>query len=173
TDCETALAEAEVEYAKDPCFSIYVKFKVTDDQGKLTAMGANLDETYFVIWTTTTWTLPGNVAICVGPRFDYCLIEANSQYLVMAEALYQSVMAEAGVEDYKVLGTISGSELERMVTRHPFLDRDSLVIVGDHVTLESGTGCVHTAPGHGVEDYVVCRNYPELPIVVPVDDKGY
>nr|WP_317411956.1 isoleucine--tRNA ligase [uncultured Solibaculum sp.] len=173
TDCETALAEAEVEYAKDPCFSIYVKFKVTDDQGKLTAMGANLEETYFVIWTTTTWTLPGNVAICVGPRFDYCLIEANGQYLVVAEALYQSVMAEAGVEDYKVLGTIQGSELERMVTRHPFLDRDSLVIVGDHVTLESGTGCVHTAPGHGVEDYVVCRNYPELPIVVPVDDKGY
>ncbi len=171
-DCETALAEAEIEYAEDPCHSIYVKFKVTDDLGKLSAMGADLKNTYFVIWTTTTWTLPANVAICVGPRFNYSLIKCDGEYYVMAEELYVSAMEAAGKENYEVIGTIKGSELEYMKTAHPFIDRTSLVIVGNHVTLESGTGCVHTAPGHGVDDYEVCRNYPELPIVVPVDAHG-
>ena len=172
SDCETALAEAEIEYAEDPCHSIYVKFKVTDDLGKLSAMGADLKNTYFVIWTTTTWTLPANVAICVGPRFNYSLIKCDGEYYVMAEELYVSAMEAAGKENYEVIGTIKGSELEYMKTAHPFIDRTSLVIVGNHVTLESGTGCVHTAPGHGIDDYEVCRNYPELPIVVPVDSKG-
>lgn len=171
-DCETALAEAEIEYAEDPCDSIYVKFHVTDDKGLLSQMGANLEHTYFVIWTTTTWTLPGNVAICVGPEFTYSLIQWENEYYVMAEALYESAMKAAGKEGYQVLGTIKGSELEYMKTAHPFLDRESLVIVGDHVTLESGTGCVHTAPGHGVEDFDVCRNYPEIPVIVPVDSHG-
>ncbi len=171
-ECETALAEAEIEYAEDPCLSIYVKFRVTDDKGLLSAMGADLSRTYFVIWTTTTWTLPGNVAICVGPAFNYCLIRSGDEYYVMAEELYKASMEAAGKTDYEVLGTIQGSELEYMKTAHPFLDRTSVVIVGDHVTLESGTGCVHTAPGHGVEDYDVCRNYPEIPIVVPVDNHG-
>ena len=171
-DCETALAEAEIEYAEDPCHSIYVKFKVTDDLGKLSAMGADLDKTYFVIWTTTTWTLPANVAICVGPRFNYSLIRCDGEYYVMAEELFAAAMEAAGKTDYEVVGTIRGSELELMKTAHPFLDRTSLVIVGEHVTLESGTGCVHTAPGHGLDDYEVCRNYPELPIVVPVDAHG-
>ncbi|MGN0469845.1 MAG: isoleucine--tRNA ligase [Acutalibacteraceae bacterium] len=171
-DCETALAEAEIEYAEDPCHSVYVKFKVTDDMGKLSAMGADLKNTYFVIWTTTTWTLPANVAICVGPRFNYSLIKCDGEYYVMAEDLYVSAMEAAGKENYEVIGTIKGSELEYMKTAHPFIDRTSLVIVGNHVTLESGTGCVHTAPGHGLDDYEVCRNYPELPIVVPVDAHG-
>ena len=171
-DCETALAEAEIEYAEDPCHSIYVKFRVTDDLGKLSAMGADIKNTYFVIWTTTTWTLPANVAICVGPRFNYSLIKCDGEYYVMAEELYVSAMEAAGKENYEVIGTIKGSELEYMKTAHPFLDRTSLVIVGNHVTLESGTGCVHTAPGHGVDDYEVCRNYPELPMVVPVDAHG-
>lgn len=171
-ECETALAEAEIEYAEDPCFSVYVKFRVTDDKGLLSAMGAQLDKTYFVIWTTTTWTIPGNVAICVGPSFRYCLIRCEDEYFVMAEELYKASMEAAGKTDYEVLGTIDGSELEYMKTAHPFLDRTSVVIVGDHVTLESGTGCVHTAPGHGVEDYDVCRNYPEIPIIVPVDSHG-
>ncbi len=172
-DCETALAEAEIEYAEDPCFSIYVKFQVKDDKGLLTAMGADLSKTYFVIWTTTTWTLPGNVAICVGSEFEYSLIQWENEYYVMATALYEKAMEAAEKTGYRVLGTFSGAQLERMVARHPFLDRDSLLIVGDHVTLESGTGCVHTAPGHGVEDYDVCHNaYPELPIVVPVDNHG-
>ncbi|MCI9576471.1 MAG: isoleucine--tRNA ligase [Clostridiales bacterium] len=172
-DCETALAEAEIEYAEDPCFSIYVKFQAQDDKGLLTAMGADLNKTYFVIWTTTTWTLPGNVAICVGPEFEYSLIQWEHEYYVMATALYEKAMEAAEKTGYRVLGTLSGAQLERMVARHPFLDRDSLLIVGDHVTLESGTGCVHTAPGHGVEDYDVCHNaYPELPIIVPVDNHG-
>ena len=171
-DCNTALAEAEIEYAEDPCHSIYVKFNVTDDLGKLTAMGADLSKTYFVIWTTTTWTLPANVAICVGPDFEYSLIKSGDEYYVMATDLAASAMEAKGVTDYETLGVIKGSELEYMKTQHPFIDRTSLVIVGDHVTLESGTGCVHTAPGHGIEDFVVCKNYPEIPIIVPVDAKG-
>ena len=171
-DCNTALAEAEIEYAEDPCHSIYVKFNVEDDLGKLTAMGAELSKTYFVIWTTTTWTLPANVAICVGPDFEYSLIKSGGEYFVMATELAAGAMQARGVEEYETLGTIKGSELEYIKCRHPFLDRISLVIVGDHVTLESGTGCVHTAPGHGVEDFVVCKNYPQLDVVVPVDAHG-
>lgn len=171
-ECKTALAEAEIEYAEDPCHSIYVKFNVTDDLGKLSAMGVDPSKAYFVIWTTTTWTLPGNVAICVGPSFDYAVIKCGDEYYVMAEELYKSAMEAAEKTDYEVVGTIKGAELEYMKTAHPFMDRDSMVIVGDHVTLESGTGCVHTAPGHGVEDYDVCRNYPEIPIIVPVDENG-
>lgn len=172
SDCNTALAEAEIEYAEDPCRSIYVKFKVTEDFGKLTALGAELDKTYFVIWTTTTWTLPANVAICVGPNYEYSLLKANGEYYVMATDLAPVAMADAGITDYETVGIIRGDELEYMKTAHPFIDRTSLVIVGDHVTLESGTGCVHTAPGHGVDDFIVCKKYPEIPIVVPVDNKG-
>lgn len=171
-DCKTALAEAEIEYSDDPCYSIYVKFNVTDDLGKFSAMGVDPSKVSFVIWTTTTWTLPGNVAVCVGPSFDYCLVKSGEAYYVMAEDLYKEAMEAAKITDYEVVGTIKGSELEYMKTQHPFLDRTSLVIVGDHVTLESGTGCVHTAPGHGVEDFDVCKNYKELEIVVPVDADG-
>ena len=171
-ECKTALAEAEIEYAEDPCHSIYVKFNVTDDLGKFSAMGIDPKKVYFVIWTTTTWTLPGNVAICVGPSFDYSVIKCGDEYYVMAEELYKDAMEAAEKTDYEVVGTVKGSELEYIKTAHPFMDRESVVIVGDHVTLESGTGCVHTAPGHGVEDYDVCRNYPEIPIIVPVDENG-
>ena len=171
-DCQTALAEAEIEYAEDPCYSIYVKFPVKEDKGLLSAMGANLDKTYFVIWTTTTWTLPANLAICLGPDYDYALIKAGEEYYVMANELYESALAAAEITDYEVVGTIKGKELEYAVAKHPFIDRDSLIIVGDHVTLESGTGCVHTAPGHGVDDFEVCRRYKEIGMVVPVDNKG-
>ena len=171
SDCNTALAEAEVEYSDDPCYSIYVKFQVKDDKGKLSALGADLSKTYFVIWTTTTWTLPANLAICLGPRFEYSLVKCEDEYFVMATELVDSAMAEYG-KAYETLGILKGSEFEYMTAAHPFIDRDSLVIVGDHVTLESGTGCVHTAPGHGVEDYAVCNNYPEIPMICPVDDKG-
>ena len=172
SDCKTALAEAEIEYSEDPCHSIYVKFRVTDDKGVLSALNIPADKTSFVIWTTTTWTLPANVAVCVGPRFDYAVIKSGDEYYIMAQDLYQEAMAAAEKTDYEVVATLKGSELEYMKTQHPFLDRESLVIVGEHVTLESGTGCVHTAPGHGVEDYEVCRNYPEIPIIVPVDADG-
>ena len=171
-DCNTALAEAEIEYAEDPCHSIYVKFNVTDDLGKLTPMGVDLSKTYFVIWTTTTWTLPANVAICVGPNYEYSVIKSGDEFYIMATDLAPAAMEAKGVTDYETVGIIRGSELEYMKTQHPFIDRTSLVIVGDHVTLESGTGCVHTAPGHGVEDFIVCKNYPEIPVVVPVDAKG-
>ncbi len=171
-ECRTALAEAEIEYAEDPCHSIYVKFNVTDDLGKLSALGVDPSKCYFVIWTTTTWTLPANVAICVGPDFEYSIIKANDEYYVMATELYKSAFEAAEISDYEVVATCKGSDLEYIKTAHPFIDRTSLVIVGDHVTLESGTGCVHTAPGHGVEDFEVCKNYKELPIVVPVDADG-
>ena len=171
-ECQTALAEAEIEYAEDPCHSIYVKFNVTDDGGKFTALGADLSKTYFVIWTTTTWTLPANLAICLGPDYDYGLYEANGEYYILACALAENCFKVAKIDTYRQLGTFKGADLEYMWVDHPFIDRKSLVIVGDHVTLESGTGCVHTAPGHGVEDFEVCRKYPEISMVVPVDHKG-
>ena len=171
-ECKTALAEAEIEYAEDPCHSIYVKFRVTDDLGKFSAMGIDPAKVSFVIWTTTTWTLPANVAICVGPRFEYSVIKSGDEYYVMATELYRSAMEEAGITDFEVVAAIKGSELEYMKTQHPFLDRESILIVGEHVTLESGTGCVHTAPGHGVDDYNVCRNYPEIPVICPVNGDG-
>ncbi len=173
-ECKTALAEAEIEYEEDTCHSIYVKFKVDDDQGKLSALGTELDKTYFVIWTTTTWTLPGNLAICLGPEYDYVAVKANGEYYIMAKELVESAMKAAKIDEYTVSETsVKGKELEYIVYRHPFIDRTGLVIVGDHVTLESGTGCVHTAPGHGVEDFEVCVNhYPEIPIIVPVDGDG-
>lgn len=171
-ECKTALAEAEIEYAEDPCHSIYVKFNVTDDKGVFSNMGIDPSKVKFVIWTTTTWTLPANVAICVGPRFEYSVIKTGDEYLVMASELYKSALDEAGITDFEVVATVKGSELEYIKTAHPFLDRESLVIVGEHVTLESGTGCVHTAPGHGVDDYNVCQNYPEIPIICPVDSNG-
>ena len=171
-ECQTALAEAEIEYAEDPCHSIYVKFNVTDDKGVLTVLGAELDKTYFVIWTTTTWTLPANLAICVGPDYSYGLYKANGEYYVMAEELAANSFKAAKIEEYELLGTVKGADLEYIKCVHPFIDRTSLVIVGNHVTLESGSGCVHTAPGHGVDDFEVCRNYPEVGMVVPVDHKG-
>jgi len=170
--CETALAEAEIEYAEDTTNSIYVKFPMTDDKGKLRGIVDSLDNLYVVIWTTTTWTLPGNMAICLNPGFVYAVIETGGERYIIAKDLIESVAAAAGIKEYRILGEIMGSELEYTVCRHPFLDRDSLVIVGDHVTLDAGTGCVHTAPGHGAEDFEVCRNYPELKTLVPVDDKG-
>ncbi len=171
-DCQTALAEAEIEYANDPCHSIYVKFRVTDDKGKFTAMGLDLDKTYFVIWTTTTWTLPGNLAICVGPEYEYTVVKADGENYIMAAELAPAAMKARGTESYTTEGSFRGSELEYMKTEHPFMNRTSLVIVGDHVTLESGTGCVHTAPGFGVDDFEVCKKYPEVGITVPVDSKG-
>jgi len=173
SDCHTALAEAEIEYAEDPCDSIFVKFKVVDDKGVLTKLGADIDKTYFVIWTTTTWTLPGNLAICLGPEYEYCVVSANGEYYVMAKELAPSVMKSAGIEDYTLSEAVKGSELEYLTYAHPFMDRVSPIILGAHVTLESGTGCVHTAPGHGVEDFEVCVNhYPEIPIIVPVNSAG-
>lgn len=171
-DCNTALAEAEIEYSNDPCYSIYVKFNVTDDKGIFSGMGLDTSKIYFVIWTTTTWTIPGNLAICLGPEYNYTLVHVGDEYYVMAEELVKTTMETAGITEYTTEGIFTGAELEGMKTKHPLYDRPSPIIVGDHVTLESGTGCVHTAPGYGVEDFEVCKNYDDIGIIVCVDAKG-
>ena len=171
----TALAEAEIEYAEDECDSIYVRFKLTDDpNGVLAKHNIPLDKAWVVIWTTTTWTLPANVATCLNPNLEYAFVKIGDAYHIMARELVESTMKGCHIDEYEVLPeTVLGSELELMQYQHPFLDRKGLVILGDHVTLEGGTGCVHTAPGHGVEDFEVCVNhYPQVPVVVPVDDAG-
>ncbi len=171
----TALAEAEIEYAEDECDSIYVRFKLTDDpNGVLAKHNIPLDKAWIVIWTTTTWTLPANVATCLNPNLEYAFVKIGDAYHIMARELVESTMRACHIDEYEVLPeTVLGSELELMQYQHPFLDRKGLVILGDHVTLEGGTGCVHTAPGHGVEDFEVCVNhYPQVPVVVPVDDAG-
>ena len=168
---ETALAEAEIEYADDKCTSIFVKFKVNDDKGKLA--GIDLDKTYFIIWTTTTWTLPGNLAIALNPIESYAVLRAaDGSCYIVAEALAAKTMAAGGIEEYETGLTLPGREFELMTARHPFLDRDSIVVNADYVTMDSGTGCVHTAPGFGADDYNTCRRY-NIDIIVPVDDRGY
>lgn len=171
-ECETALAEAEIEYLEDTTTSIYVKFNVKDDKGKFKSITENLNDIYFVIWTTTTWTLPGNLAISLNAEFEYGVVKAKNEYYVIAEELIEDVMKAAEIEEYEVVGKFKGEDLEGILCKHPFLDRDSVIITGDHVTLEAGTGCVHTAPGHGAEDFEVCKKY-DIPVIVPVDDKGH
>ncbi|MCI8589988.1 MAG: isoleucine--tRNA ligase [Clostridiales bacterium] len=166
---ETALAEAEIEYQQDQCTSIYVKFRVKDDLGKLS--GVDLANTYFVIWTTTPWTLPGNLAIAVHPRVEYVLVKANNEQYIVAGELCEKAMAAGGISDYQIVGTYKGQDFEYMKACHPFLERESLLVLADYVTTESGTGCVHTAPGFGADDYVTCKKY-NMDIVVPVDDQG-
>ena len=168
---ETALAEAEIEYQDDPCTTVYVKFPLHDDQGKLTdEEKKNLS---FVIWTTTIWTLPGNLAIALNPVESYVIVRNNQngeQYLV-AEALMEKVMKVGGVEDYTVVSRHEGAFFENMLADHPFLPKTSRLVLADYVTMDSGTGCVHTAPGFGADDYQTCRRYG-MDMIVPVDDQG-
>ena len=175
---ETALAEAEIEYQNDPCTTIFVKFPIKDDQGKL-AQYCDLSRLFFVIWTTTPWTLPGNRAICLNARLEYSLIQVpcGETYIVASE-LAESVCKAAGIDSYTELCRLPGSEFELMTAKHPLLDQvDSVILNGDHVTLDAGSGCVHTAPGFGAEDYFVCMEYnrqgkANIEIAVPVDEKG-
>jgi len=146
-DCETALAEAEIEYAEDKTTSIYVKFKLKDGKGLFDDVDTS--KVYFVIWTTTTWTLPANEAICVNPNFTYALISANGEYYVVAKDLADAFCEVANIDGYEIVKEFNGADLEYVTCSHPFMDKTSLVIVGDHVTLDAGTGCVHTAPAHG------------------------
>ncbi len=168
---ETALAEAEIEYSDDPCSAIYVKFRVKDDKGLLKGICAP-EDTYFIIWTTTTWTLPGNLAISLGPDIEYAIVKVQNECYIIASELVETVMKKAGIENSTILKKLPGRSFELMVAQHPFYDRDSLIIVGDHVTIDAGSGCVHTAPGFGVDDFNVCRNYPQIPFVAPVDQRG-
>ena len=171
TDCETALAEAEIEYQDVDTMSIFVKFPVVDSKNKF-----DIKDTYFVIWTTTPWTLPGNVGITIGGEFEYSIVETGNEKLIMATELVENVMKEAGIEEYKTVQTLSGVELEGVLCKHPFLDRESRVVLGSDdtivVELGTGTGAVHTAPGYGKEDYL-CGLKNGLEIVVTVDGKGY
>ena len=179
-DCNTALAEAEIEYQDDPCYSIFVKFPISDSKGKFDDLGIDLSKAYVVIWTTTTWTLPGNLAICLGPNYEYTFVKVEDeesksygQYLLMAAELVSTVMEAVGIKKYSTIGNFLGSDLELIETNHPFMGRKSPVIVGDHVTLDSGTGCVHTAPGFGLEDFEVCNKYKGMfKIIVPVDARA-
>ncbi len=169
---ETALAEAEIEYKDDKCTSIYVKFRVTDDRGLL-AQSCDLSHTYFIIWTTTTWTLPGNLAIALHPDDKYALIHAaDGNYYITAEALADKTMKAGGITEYEIVMTAPGHDFEFMKAQHPFLDRESVVVNADYVTMDSGTGCVHTAPGFGADDFNTCKKY-NIDIIVPVDDRGY
>ena len=168
--CVTAVAEADIEYKDDPCTTVYVKFPVEDDLGKLSQF--DLSKAYFVIWTTTIWTLPGNMAICLHPRDSYALIKAdNGETYIMAEALMDKVMKIGGIENYEVLATYPGAFFENMLAKHPFLDKTSRLVNAEYVTMDSGTGCVHTAPGFGADDYVTCMRYG-MDLIVPVDDYG-
>ena len=169
--CKTALAEAEIEYKQDKCESIFVKFQVKNDLGKFSKLGIDIEKTYFLIWTTTTWTLPANVAICLNSNFNYSVVKVNGEFLIVASALVESCMQSAGISDFEIVANLEGETLENITVHHPFLDRESLIILGNHVNLESGTGCVHTAPGHGIEDFECCKGY-NLEILVPVDDNG-
>ncbi|HBC92578.1 MAG TPA: isoleucine--tRNA ligase, partial [Pelotomaculum sp.] len=164
--CETALAEAEVEYADKQSASIFVRFPVQDGKGVLPE-----DSTFVVIWTTTPWTLPANLAITLHPDFEYVLCRAGGEKYLVASELMESFVKTVGLEDVATIKTYKGTELEQIVCKHPFVDRASLVILGDHVTLDQGTGCVHTAPGHGMEDFIVGKKYG-LPVLSPVDAKG-
>ena len=174
-DCRTALAEAEIEYGEDDCDSIFVRFHVSQDpNGVLAKYGIPMDKTYFVIWTTTTWTLPANEAICLNGAFEYSFVKIGEEYHIMATELVKSVMDACHIENYEIVGEpVSGAEFELMRYHHVYLPKEGTVILGDHVTLESGSGCVHTAGGHGVDDFNVCQKYPQVPITVPVDDGGY
>ncbi|HNX29149.1 MAG TPA: isoleucine--tRNA ligase [Syntrophomonadaceae bacterium] len=164
-DCETALAEAEVEYNDKTSPSIYVRFPVKDGKGII-------PETAFVIiWTTTPWTIPANAGIALNAKLDYVLVSVDENQYVAAKGLLTRVAEELGWSSYKILKEFKGSELERGVCRHPFYDRDSLIVLGDHVTLEAGTGCVHTAPGHGEDDFYVGKEYG-LEVISPVDNSG-
>ena len=168
--CVTAVAEADIEYKDDPCTTVYVKFKMKDDLGKLSQF--DLSRTYFVIWTTTIWTLPGNLGICLHPRDSYVLVKAeNGETYIMAEALMDKVMHIGGFEHYQVLASYPGSFFENMLAQHPFIDKTSRLVNAEYVTMDSGTGCVHTAPGFGADDYVTCMRYG-MDLIVPVDDYG-
>jgi isoleucyl-tRNA synthetase len=173
--CKTALAEAEVKYEDHRSSSIYVKFKMVstpshpspfEGEGKGGGKPVSV-----IIWTTTPWTIPANLAIALHPDFTYVAVDVGGEVYILAEGLLEEVMKKFGIKKYEVLEKFPGKRLEGLRCRHPFLDRDSLIILASYVTLDTGTGCVHTAPGHGQEDYESGVEYG-LDIYSPVDDDG-
>ena len=171
TDCETALAEAEIEYKDVKSNTVYVKFPIIEGNGLFDER-----DTYFVIWTTTPWTLPGNTGITISGDFKYSLVDGGAQKLIIASELVEKVMQIAKIEDYNVIQEFDGEKLEGVICRHPFMQRESKVVLGSDdtilVELDTGTGAVHTAPGYGKEDYL-CGLKNKLEMIVAVDSKGY
>ncbi len=168
--CRTALAEAEVEYEEKKSPSIFVRFPIVRGWESVAA-GLPPQPAFAVIWTTTPWTIPANLAISAHPEFTYAIVSSGGEYYLVAKELVEAVMKDAGREGYEIVREVRGSDLEGLVARHPYLERESRFVLGDHVTLEAGSGLVHTAPGHGQEDYVVGRRYG-LEVYSPVDDRG-
>jgi isoleucyl-tRNA synthetase len=165
TDCETALAEAEIEYNSKVSSSIYVAFSVRDGKGKLP------EDAAIIIWTTTPWTIPANLAIALHPDFTYQLVAVDGKKYLLAKELLPACAEQFGWVAPETVSSFTGRELEGVICRHPLYERDSVVILGEHVTLEAGTGCVHTAPGHGEDDYLAGQRYG-LPLLSPVNDQG-
>ena len=168
--CETALAEAEVEYADHTSPSVYVKFPVLEGAAGLDPQW-DKRKVFALIWTTTPWTLPANLAVCFHPDFEYSLVEVSDEIYIISRELLEQVAQECGFESHSVVGTVKGEALKDLVFRHPWLDRESKSILADHVTLEQGTGAVHTAPGHGQDDYLVGIENG-LEVYCPVDASG-
>lgn len=162
---ESALAEAEIEYKDVESYSIYVAFGIKDSKGVVPA------DAKFVIWTTTPWTIPANLGISVNPEFTYVVVETNGSKYIVAKDLLEKLSATFGWEDVQIVQEVQGEQLDMIVAEHPVYKRDSLVMVGDHVTADAGTGCVHTAPGHGEDDYQIGKRYG-LDILSPVDNGG-
>ena len=170
SSCQTALAEAEVEYHDHTSPSIFVKFPLVSDPAELAPELAG-KKVSMVIWTTTPWTIPANLAIAVHPDFEYVAVETGGEVLILAEGLLLACMSAFDIADYKIIARIDATAMERKVARHPIEDRDSIVVLADYVTLDAGTGLVHTAPGHGREDYETGLRY-DLDIYSPVNDQG-
>lgn len=164
--CETALAEAEVEYQDKHSPSIYVRFPVTDGKGILPEK-----DTWVIIWTTTPWTLISNTAICLHPEYEYVLFKTGENKYLVAKELLENFCTTAGTKCEQILNQFSGRDLEGISCRHPFFDRESNLVLDNYVTLDAGTGCVHIAPGHGHEDYLVGLRY-SLPMLSPIDNHG-
>lgn len=162
---ESALAEAEIEYKDIKSPSIYVSFAIKDAKGVVPA------DAKFIIWTTTPWTLPANLGISLNPEFIYVVVAVANKKFIIAKELLESVATTLGWVDYEVVQEVKGEALDRIVAQHPFYDRESLIMVGEHVTAEAGTGCVHTAPGHGEDDYHIGKQYG-LGILSPLDNSG-
>jgi isoleucyl-tRNA synthetase len=163
---ESALAEAEIEYKDKTSNSIYVAFPVKEGKGIVP------QDTAFVIWTTTPWTIPANLGISVHPEYEYVVVAQGDRTYLVAHGLLDQVISELNWSDTRIIATVKGSELDRLTCRHPWYDRESLVMVGQHVTLDAGTGCVHTAPGHGEDDFAIGQRY-NIGVLCPIDDQGH
>lgn len=166
--CETALAEAEIDYRDKKSSSIYVKFPIKNG---FVLTRDYKEKVFFLIWTTTPWTLPANVAIAVNPKFKYSMVKTKDEIYILASNLINTLFSELGIAEYKVLLEVDGKQLEHLICQHPLMERDTVVVLADYVSLDQGTGCVHIAPGHGQEDYLTGLKY-NLPSPMPVDSAG-